>query len=267
MIRLMNALTNARALTRRRPIVVASISLVAASVGGVLVARAGSGTQGGTATDVITYSGTLGGVAAGSFTFTFTFHKNGQSCQPPALTASIDASGAFDVPIDTSQASMQGSGASCATFAFPTFDGSPVTVDVAVTSGATSIASIAGQSISAVPYAKYSDVAVNATGPITPTSIDVSGNVTVGGRIALGTYRQSCTPNQAIYDCACNTGDVAIGGGGYAYSGGGNVLRESDPTPGNSNAWRVTCAVVNGGGSSFDNQCQGAFAVCLSHAQ
>lgn len=256
-----------RPLVTRRRLVLALAIAGAGSVGGVLVARAGSGTQGGAATDVLTYSGTLGGVASGSYAFTFTFHKNGQSCQPPPASASVDASGAFDVPIDTSQASMQGAGSSCATFAFPIFDGSPVTVDVAVTSGATAIASIAGQSISAVPYAKYSDVAVNATGAITPSSVTVGGNVTVGGKVGLGIYRQSCTPNQAIYDCACNAGDVAIGGGGYAYSGGGNVLRESDPTPGNSGAWRVTCAVVNGGNSSFDNQCQGAFAVCLSHAQ
>jgi hypothetical protein len=82
----------------------------------------------------------------------------------------------------------------------------------------------------------------------------------------ISVYVQACTPNSAPYDCACNTGDIAIGGG-YAYSGGGNVLRESDPTPGNSNAWRTTCAVVNGGSQSFDNKCQAAYAVCLAHAQ
>jgi hypothetical protein len=77
-------------------------------------------------------------------------------------------------------------------------------------------------------------------------------------------YVQNCTPNISTYDCACKTGDTAISGGGYAFQGGGNVLRETDPTPGNSNAWRTTCAVVNGGSSSFDNACQGSYAVCMT---
>ena len=85
--------------------------------------------------------------------------------------------------------------------------------------------------------------------------------------MGIGIYVNTCAPNTATFDCACNAGDYAIGGGGFAFQGGGNVMRESDPTPGNTNAWRVTCAVVNGGSSSFDNQCQGAFAVCVSHAQ
>jgi hypothetical protein len=106
---------------------------------------------------------------------------------------------------------------------------------------------------------------ISGTGQV--QSLTVNGNVTVGGRVAIGIYVESCAPNTAPFDCACNAGDFAIGGGGFAFQGGGNVLRESDPTPGNPGAWRVACAVVNGGGSSFDNQCQGAYAVCVSHAQ
>ena len=98
-------------------------------------------------------------------------------------------------------------------------------------------------------------------------TLTVNGNVTVGGRVAIGIYVNSCTPNAGTFDCACNTGDYAIGGGGYAYQGGGNMLRESDPTPGNPNAWRVTCAYVTGGSASADNQCEGAYALCVSHAQ
>jgi hypothetical protein len=97
-------------------------------------------------------------------------------------------------------------------------------------------------------------------------ALTVNDNIAVGGRIAIGVYVQSCVPNASTYDCACNPGDYAVGGGGFAFAGGGNLLRESSPAPANLNAWRVTCAVVNGGSSSFDNRCQGAYVVCLSHA-
>lgn len=98
------------------------------------------------------------------------------------------------------------------------------------------------------------------TGPQGPQgAAGSSGNPTV--------YVQSCTPTSSTYDCACKTGDTAIGGGGYAFQGGGNVLRETDPTPGNSNAWRTTCAVVNDSNSSFDSACQGSYAVCMASQQ
>jgi hypothetical protein len=106
---------------------------------------------------------------------------------------------------------------------------------------------------------------ISGTGQI--QALTVNGDITVGGRVAIGIYVKSCTPTSNSYDCACNAGDYAVGGGGYAYVGGGNVLRESDPSPGNTNAWRTTCAVVSGGSSSFDNPCQGSYALCLAHAQ
>lgn len=78
-------------------------------------------------------------------------------------------------------------------------------------------------------------------------------------------YVQACTPSTTTYDCACNTGDIAVSGGGNAYVGGGNALRETDPTPGNQNAWRTTCSVVTGSQTSVDSLCQGSYAVCLQN--
>jgi microcystin-dependent protein len=122
--------------------IVAAVAAAAVLFFGALIVRA---TKGGATSDSLTYSGTLTGVGAGMQTFSFVLHKLGSSCSV-TKAANVAASGAFAVTFSSFDSA-------CLT---GFFDGSDVTVDVTV-AGVT----ITGQPITPVPYAKYSDTAIN----------------------------------------------------------------------------------------------------------
>lgn len=115
---------------------------VAALLLGAVVVRA---TKNGKTSDSLTYAGTLTGVSAGTQTFSFILHNGSNNC---AVTkgADVSATGAFAVTFSAADSS-------CLT---DFFDGGDVTVDISVAG-----ASITGQPVTPVPYAKYADTAVN----------------------------------------------------------------------------------------------------------
>jgi hypothetical protein len=132
------------AMTAKRNWRAVAVAACAAGIVGVLVGR-GLALPNGATSSVLTYAGTLSGVDPGPQDFSFTFNKMGATCGPIRASATVDASGAFSVPVDVS---------GCAA---GFFDGSDVTVDVNV-AGVT----LTGQPITPVPYAKYADRAASA---------------------------------------------------------------------------------------------------------
>jgi len=94
-------------------------------------------------------------------------------------------------------------------------------------------------------------------------SVTVAGEaagVSCANGVGVGVYVNTCMPNTAVYDCACNAGDTVVSGGAFANTG--QALRESRPNAA-SQSWRVTCMTLAGA----DTLCPAAFAVSLSHAQ
>jgi hypothetical protein len=125
---------------RRRRILTAAVSALAAGLmflAGMYVARA---TPGGESRKFLTFSGRLTG-RAGPQTLTFTFRKDATTVCAPMVTATPDGAGNFsvEIPLATCTASL--------------FDGSDVTVEIAV--GSTVLA--AARPINPVPYALYAD--------------------------------------------------------------------------------------------------------------
>jgi microcystin-dependent protein len=137
---------------------VAAGLVVLAVLVGAAVVRA---SQWGPTNDSLTYAGTLTGVGAGTQTFSFVLHKGATSCAV-SKAANVDASGAFAVTFSASDSS-------CLT---GFFDGTDVTVDVSVAG-----VSITGQPVTPVPYAKYSDMAVNFAPSSTLSQLVPTGTV------------------------------------------------------------------------------------------
>lgn len=115
--------------------------LAALLVGAVVV----HATKDSKTSDSLTYAGTLTGVGAGMQTFSFVLHNGANNCAVTKAT-NVSATGAFAVTFSAADSS-------CLT---DFFDGGDVTVDISVAG-----ASITGQPVTPVPYAKYADTAVN----------------------------------------------------------------------------------------------------------
>ncbi len=107
------------------------------------------------------------------------------------------------------------------------------------------------------------DIAALGTGKLDKAGGAISGDLAVGGRLAVGVRLKTCgNQTSGVHqDCSCNPNEVVLGGGAWNGHTNAAVLRESRPL--NTRTWRVACKRLLGNGATAENAfCLGTTVIC-----
>jgi hypothetical protein len=124
-------------------------------------------------------------------------------------------------------------------------------VEVFVGPTANAAGSLGRAKIGAVPFAVEAAHAESASQGAAgsfavPGALAVAGDATVAGKLSVGIHvSTNCTISGSITTCVCNTGEVAIAGGGNATTTTGNGYLASSRaqvfSPALTDTWQVGC--------------------------
>ncbi len=90
----------------------------------------------------------------------------------------------------------------------------------------------------------------------------VGGNMVISGNLDMGIYVRHCNPNSDQFFCACNSGDMVIGGGVNSNNSSDKTVRKSHPAIESGVwGWRVLCVDASQGSG---RTCEDAWVICAN---